>query len=163
MFVLKQLFKIKIGFIVGVILFSLTSCSAIMNGSTQDVRIKASESKATIYVDGMKRGITPKVVRLQRGTPHLIEIKKDGFDTYQITTHNSIAGAFWGNLLCGGVIGIVIDLATGSAYDIEPNFISADLFKSTVMLHKYDSDKFTQIFIKDNSGNITDSFVIEWE
>jgi hypothetical protein len=145
------------------LIFSTYSCSSIFNGSSQKVSIRANEEGADIFVNGDNRGKTPAVIKLKRGKDHIIEIKKAGYDTYKITTDKSIAGMFWANLLCGGVVGMVIDLVTGNAYNIEPTVVSAQLTKSTSMLGNYNNGDYSYIFVKDKSGKIVDSFAIEWE
>ncbi len=159
--------KVLSGFMVialsGSLLLGTVSCSSIFNGSQQDVEVKASESGAEIIINGNNMGKTPATIKLQRGKDHIVEIKKSGYDTYRITTGQSITGWFWGNLLCGGLVGMVIDLATGNAYDVEPSVINAQLSKTSAMLGSYDSDDFSCVYLKDRSGKIVDSFVIEWE
>ena len=145
------------------LLLTTTSCSSIFNGSQQDVQIKSSENGAQITINGNSRGQTPATIKLQRGKSHLIEIKKEGYETYRITTEKSLTGWFWGNLLCGGLVGMVIDLASGNAYDIEPDVVFAQMSKTTAMLGNYNSDDFSSVFKKDKTGKIVDSFVIEWE
>ena len=147
----------------GSLLLSTTACSSIFNGSQQDVQIKSSENGAQITINGNNRGQTPAIIKLQRGQSHLIEIKKEGYETYRITTGKSLTGWFWGNLLCGGLVGMVIDLASGNAYDIEPDIVFAQMSKTTAMLGNYNSDDFSSVYLKDKTGKIVDSFVIEWE
>ncbi len=160
---LKSILNFGLSIVVaGSLALTATSCSSIFNGSQQDVEIKASETGADIVINGNNMGKTPAKIKLQRGKDHIIEIKKAGYDTYRITTGKSITGWFWGNLLCGGLVGMVIDLATGNAYDVEPSTIMASMTKSTALLGNYNSDDFSYIYLKDRSGKIVDSFVIEW-
>ncbi len=147
----------------GSLILSTYSCSSIFNGSTQKVTIRSNEDGADIFVNGDNKGKTPAVIKLKRGKEHIIEIKKAGYDAYRVTTDKSLAGMFWGNLLCGGLVGMVIDLATGNAYNVEPTLINAQLTKTTSMLGGFNSDDYSCIFLKDKTGQIVDSFVIEWE
>ena len=141
----------------------LVSCSSIFNGSKDEVTINSNPIEAEITIDGMKMGVTPKTVELKRGKIHVIEIRKSGFESYKIATSNSIAGWFWGNLLCGGVIGMVIDLATGNAYDVDPDVIDVTLNKGTGMLEKYYHENFTGIQLKDERGNKLAFIKINWK
>ena len=143
--------------------FGVEACSAIFNGSMQKVTINSSESGADITIDGNNVGKTPTSVNLKRGKSHVIEVKKAGFDTYRVTTENSITGWFWGNLLCGGVVGIVIDLATGSAYDVEPDVVNANLQKAHASLNDVNSGDYSYIFTKDENGDIAPLLTIAWE
>lgn len=143
--------------------FGVEACSSIFNGSMQKVSINSSESGADITIDGSTVGKTPTSVSLKRGKSHVIEIKKPGFDTYRITTENSITGWFWGNLLCGGLVGIVIDLATGSAYDVEPDVINPQLQKAQASLNDVNSGDYSYVFTKDENGDLTPLLTIAWE
>lgn len=143
--------------------FLLTSCSSIMNGSKDKVNIKSTPDGASITVDGNKMGVTPSVVQLQRGETHLVEIQKAGFSKYTLTTGKSITGWFWGNLLCGGLIGIVIDLATGSAYDVDPHNIIATLDKGDNSSNDYFIyENFTSLTILSDEGDNLGQLKIEW-
>jgi hypothetical protein len=134
-----------------------------MNGSYQKVKVRSTEPEAELYVNGNYMGLTPGIVSLKRGSEHLIVIKKEGFETFRITTRNSITGWFFGNIICGGLVGMVIDLATGNAYDVDPGVVNAKLHKNTALVNDYNSDDYSHIFLKDRSGNIVESIVIKWE
>jgi hypothetical protein len=149
--------------IIVAVTFGLEACSSIFNGSMQKVTVNSSESGATVTIDGTNHGNTPATVSLKRGKPHIIEVKKAGFDTYKVTTDNSITGWFWGNLLCGGLVGMVIDLATGNAYDIEPDVVNAQLVKSHASLNNINNGDYSYIFTKEANGDLTPVLTIAWE
>jgi hypothetical protein len=110
------------------ILLITPSCSTIFNGSHQDINVMASPSDASISVDGFV-GSGHMIVPVKRGSKHLIEVKKDGYQTVDITTGSGTAGWYFGNLIFGGIIGEVIDIATGSAYSVNPDPIMVSLQK----------------------------------
>lgn len=140
-----------------------TSCSTIMNGSKDDVNVTSNPSSATVFVNNQELGPTPALLKLQRGETHVIEVKKPGYQVYRITTSKEIAGWFWGNLLCGGVVGGAIDLITGNAYDIEPKFINATLNKDNAMNKFYDLENINGIHLTDADGNNLGDIKIVWE
>ena len=146
-----------------VFILCLTSCSTIFNGSYDDVNANSNPSDAKIFVNGMEIGKTPAILRLQRGETHIIEIKKEGFKEYRIQTNKSITGWFWGNLLCGGLLGLVFDLATGNAYDIEPHNINAILSKDTAFNGNFNLENYNGIDIRDNEGKYLGEVQIVWE
>lgn len=140
---------------------ALSSCSTIFNGSKQEVRIDCLTSEAEVYVNGTRIGLAPQSVKLKRGEKHLIEVTKDGYETYRFSTSKTLAGWFWGNLLCGGVIGMVIDLATGNAYNIDPDYIKADLKKLTSSLNNDGNNSY--VFVKNQNGTYSIALNIVWE
>lgn len=144
---LKKLFsKFTSLFLIGLVITSITlsSCSSIINGSMASVSVASDPTNAVIKVNGMDGGKTPSVLRLKRGDSHIIELKMEGYNNYKVVTSNSIAGWFWGNLLCGGIIGIIVDLATGNAYNVEPRVINAQLSKDTGALELNNFNKNNQ-------------------
>ena len=139
------------------------SCSTIINGSKQDVYINSSENNATIKIDGNDVGSVPLKIKLRRGQNHMIEISKPGFQTYRFTTTNNLNGWVFGNLLCGGVVGIIVDFASGNAYDIEPDHINATLYKATAQMKNYSTEDFSIFYIQNADGKTIEPLVIEWE
>jgi membrane-associated protease RseP (regulator of RpoE activity) len=77
-------------------------------------------------VDGQSVGKTPVTLKLDRTGPHQIRILKDGIErTYVL---NRDFGAEWIVLdILGGLVPLIIDAATGSWYDLSPNYINAQL------------------------------------
>ncbi len=109
----------------------LESCSSIINGSKQDVTVMSEPADATLKIDG-DSGIGHLTLPITRGKPHLIEVKKDGYQTVRITTGSGTAGAFYGNIplpLEVSIIGELIDLTNGTAYSVDPD-------RTTVILEK---------------------------
>jgi hypothetical protein len=91
----KRFFYLFSLFLAGLVVYgSLNSCSSILNGTSQNVTVNSNTDGAQVWIDGISFGKTPYTAKLQRGEEHLIEIKKDGFETYRITTSKEIAGAF---------------------------------------------------------------------
>ncbi len=38
----------------------------------------------------------------------------------------------WGNLVCGGIIGIIVDYSSGAAYKLQPDEISITMLKASL-------------------------------
>ncbi len=76
-------------------------------------------------------GVGRVQLSLVRSQEHIIEVSKDGYQTVRITTANSTVGSYYGNiaLLPLGIIGELIDVATGAAYSINPNNVIVTLVK----------------------------------
>jgi hypothetical protein len=140
----------------------LFSCSTIINGSKQQVQFISEPSDAEIIIDGVHIGKTPAMYKLRRGKDHFIEIKKSGYSPYRLTTSKSMSGWFWGNCLCGGIVGMFIDLVSGSAYDIDPTTVTAHLSKNTALNEIYYKNEFNKIIIQDENGLQLTSINIEW-
>ena len=146
---------------VAVLLF--TSCSSIVNGSKQDVSIRATPADAKIYVNGELTGTGATTIKLARGKSHVVEVKHDGYRTSRITTDKSLTGWFWGNLICGGIPGGAVDLITGAAYDIDPNNIVVTLEQGTGSIEIPGGNNFGLIEVNSPTGERLASLTVQWE
>ncbi|MFY7912743.1 MAG: hypothetical protein ACOVO2_24460 [Emticicia sp.] len=130
----NKVFKL---FICSCLLLSSMSCASIIHGKSQDVFISSQPKGAIIRVDDRDFGQTPKVLGLPRmgrmdGEPstkkeYKITLSLEGYMPYETILQRKVDGWFFGNILVGGVIGIVIDAVTGSMYKLTPSQISAQM------------------------------------
>ncbi len=128
---------IQIGMIAAAAL-ALSGCATIINGSGQAVAIKSVPEGATVSVTnraGVKvhSGTTPMTVTLNRGAGYFtaesytIAVEKEGFARKEMTITGTVNGWYIGNILFGGLIGMLaVDPATGAMYSL-PNEVSATL------------------------------------
>lgn len=72
-------------------------------------------------------GVTPSSVTLRsssgyfKSESYTLTFKKDGYVTKEQTLRSSIDGWYYGNILLGGVIGmLIVDPATGAMYKLPP-------------------------------------------
>ncbi len=104
-----------------------TSCASIVSGSTQSVRINSQPPGASVQIDGAPSGATPTTATLSRKTSHRVTISLKGYRPYELTLEQSFNGWVLGNILIGGIIGIVVDNSTGAAYVLTPGQVDAAL------------------------------------
>ncbi|MEQ9104972.1 MAG: PEGA domain-containing protein [Rhodothermales bacterium] len=107
--------------------FLLFGCGTIMQGTTQDIGISSTPSQATIKVNGQQMGTTPAVLDLKRKSTHFIQIELDGYQLFETTLTRKTSGWVWGNLVFGGLPGLVVDAAAGGMYKLTPDQITADM------------------------------------
>jgi hypothetical protein len=141
----------------------VVSCSSIINGSKQNVSIRADPLSADIFVDGELAGTGIAEVKLKRGKDHVIEAKLDGYRTAKVTTDRSLTGWFWGNCILGGVIGMAIDLITGSAYDVDPEHVSLNLEHSKSSIDKHVDERVGELKVISPEGQCLATVNITWE
>jgi hypothetical protein len=116
--------------LVGVIL--LSSCATIICGSRQYVRFASNPSSAKIYIDEMEAGTTPFQLSLERNRDHHVMIKLDGYKTYETTLTRTFNAWYLGNIIFGGLIGLIIDPITGAIYNLTPSQINAQMSQGMV-------------------------------
>ena len=121
------------------ILVSMNGCASVMSGSRKKVSINSNPSGASVTVADKKgREVasltTPCVADLKRGAGFFIgasyvaTIEKPGYQTQQVKIRPT--GNPWsiGNLLVGGVLGLlIVDPATGAMFGLTPSEINAQL------------------------------------
>jgi len=106
---------------------SLAGCATIINGSSQSLAVQSNPSGATISVNGVRSAQTPATIAIPRKTAHSLEISLDGFHPFQIQLQRGTSGWVWGNIVFGGIVGLVVDASTGGMYKLTPEQVSAQL------------------------------------
>ncbi|WP_310560587.1 PEGA domain-containing protein [Flavobacterium sp.] len=108
-----------------------TSCATIVSGSKQNVKFSSNPSTATIFIDEVEVGKTPFEIKLARKSEHSVMIKLEGYQTYQTKLTKEFNAWYIGNILFGGLIGIIIDPITGAMYNLTPDQVNAQMNKGT--------------------------------
>lgn len=114
------------------LVFLLTSCATIVSGSKQTVKFTSNPTTASIFINDIEVGKTPFETKLERKKPHNVKIKLEGYQTYETTLTRKFNAWFIGNILFGGLIGVIVDPITGAMYKLSPSEIKAELGKGTV-------------------------------
>jgi hypothetical protein len=115
---------------------TFNACSTVFNSTTQSLMLKTDPPNAKITIDGKKFGTSPQTVNIDRGTNHIIKFELDGFETYETQATRKISNWFWLNALNGFLPGMVIDMFTGSMYNILPSGIDVELTTAKVIEEK---------------------------
>lgn len=123
---------------------SLSGCASIFSEQTYPVQVTSEPSRASIEIkdeDGnvVYNGSTPATVKLTSsagyfdGERYTVTFRKDGYDDEQFVINSGIDGWYWGNILIGGILGmLIIDPATGAMYNL-PSKAGATLRPSVDM------------------------------
>ncbi len=123
------------------LLATLSGCSSIVSDSSYPVAITSQPSNASFTItneDGatVHKGVTPSTVTLSSsngffdGAEYTIICERDGFEPVTYTVTSSIDGWYFGNILFGGLIGLlIIDPATGAMWKL-PEEASMELVSS---------------------------------
>ncbi|WP_411384411.1 hypothetical protein ACK3BK_12405 [Pseudomonas sp. L7] len=116
----------------------LNGCASIIGDSKYPVTIASTPPEASFDIVNRSgqviyNGVTPTVVTLQsgeryfRGETYTLRFKKEGYPDRQVELDSSVSGWYWGNLLLGGVIGmLIVDPITGAMYKL-PERVSTDM------------------------------------
>ena len=125
-------------FTAAAVLLALSGCATIFNGQTQSVTIKSEPEGASLAItnaagEKVHTGTTPATVTLNRGAGYFksesytVVLSKPGFADKQLTITGTMSGWYIGNILFGGLIGILaVDPVTGAMYSF-PDTVSGTL------------------------------------
>ncbi len=118
--------KLSFLFLLTFIILS-SSCATIMQSTRQELSISSSPSEALVTNNGLQLGKTPLVADLKRKGNHRIKIELEGYQPFEVILTRKTSGWIWGNLLFGGVPGLIVDVITGGMYILQPEQIQAEL------------------------------------
>jgi hypothetical protein len=122
---------------------SLSSCASIVTKSTYPLTINSNPSDASVTITNSRgaevyTGSTPTVVQLKASegffskADYQVKFSKPGYDDKIIPVTFSLDGWYFGNILLGGVIGmLIVDPATGAMWKIDIDQMNATLNQST--------------------------------
>jgi hypothetical protein len=116
----------------------IQGCASIVGESRYPVAVSSAPPGATFEItdeDGalVHTGNTPSTVTLKSGSGYFsgqtykLHFKKDGYPDKSVELDSSLSGWYWGNILIGGLIGmLIVDPLTGAMYKL-PEHASADM------------------------------------
>lgn len=122
-----------------------TSCASIVSSSRYTVPIRSEPSGAAITI--MDRD---SAVVFQGHTPAMVELRssrsyfKRGIYTVHLTAPDhepfsqklraNVSGWYWGNLLIGGAIGmLIVDPLTGAMYSLKGRYVLGQLHNTSAL------------------------------
>jgi hypothetical protein len=105
---------------------SVTACASITGGTHQKVDVQPQTASGQMITGatcrltndrGSVNVTTPGVATVHRsGQPLDVNCRKDGATIAQQSFPASTRGMIWGNIVFGGIIGVVIDYSNGAAH-----------------------------------------------
>ncbi len=113
-------------------LILLNACGTIVDKNHMDVYITSKPYDAEIYLDGDYVGKTNKKINLKgRGSdgnlPSILTLKKEGYEDYEEEIIYADNAWILGNIVFGGIIGIVVDWVNGYDKEVNNHKIDIDL------------------------------------
>ncbi|TDN39745.1 hypothetical protein E4631_09295 [Hymenobacter sp. UV11] len=124
----------------------LSSCASIVSHSSWPVAIASSPIGATVSIvnshgQEVFTGVTPINTSLKSGAGffagehYTVNFSMPGYDTKTAALGTSVNGWYFGNILFGGIIGLlIVDPATGAMYRLDQQAMQATLTQSRAMV-----------------------------
>jgi hypothetical protein len=110
---------------------SMSGCASIVSKSSWPVTVQSNPTGAKCVIakeNGiqLQTGVTPMTFTLNssngffQSARYVITCDKEGYQTSKTELSSSLNGWYWGNILFGGLIGLlIVDPATGSMWKLE--------------------------------------------
>jgi hypothetical protein len=116
------------GLYMAFLLLVLSGCATIFAGTDQDVKFN-STPPAHVVVKGSNgqivyEGQVPATVKLPKKYTYAVEVSLQGYQTQTVPITQSFNALYLGNILCGGLVGLIIDPITGAMWNLQPNEIN---------------------------------------
>ena len=114
----------------------VTGCASIVSGTQQTVKIASSPEAAKVKIEKLTlqqnivefEGKTPTTAKLSRKGSYLVTVSLEGYQKAEIPIESGgMNGWVWGNVLFGGLVGIMIDVSNGAANNLKPDEIQVTL------------------------------------
>ena len=109
----------------------LAGCASIVSKSNWPFSVDSSPSGAKVVITNKKgtevySGKTPATLKLKSGAgffskeSYTVSLSMNGYESKKINLECKVNGWYFGNLLIGGVIGmLIVDPATGAMYKLD--------------------------------------------
>ena len=138
--------------------FLVAGCASIMRGSKQKVSVNSSPAQAHVLIKttgGMTvyEGKTPFTTDLSKKDEYMVTVSLEGYKDKTVNiTKDGIEGWFWGNIICGGIIGIVVDVTSGAINKLAPDQINVEL--TTASLFEQGDQHYLIFYALDSQGQL---------
>ncbi len=122
----------KMGLLAGAL--ALSGCASIVSDSQYAVHVTSNPSQAEFTIKNemghvIHSGRTPMTVTLKSGDGYFsganyqIAFSKSGYGNQVVSLNSQLDGWYWGNLLLGGLLGmLVVDPISGAMYKL-PEYV----------------------------------------
>ncbi|TWI54953.1 hypothetical protein IQ22_01860 [Pseudomonas duriflava] len=125
-----NIFRKTLGLAVTLTAVLTSGCASIVGDSKYPVAVSTTPSGASYTIKNhagqvVHSGTTPNTVVLKsgrgyfKGETYTVTFHKDGYADTTTTLNSSLSGWYWGNILFGGLIGmLIVDPLTGAMYKL---------------------------------------------
>ena len=138
--------NLKINLIAVMTVLLMSSCASIVSKSSWPITINSTPSEAKISIKDKKgveiyTGNTPATLKLKSGAGffskarYQVTFEKVGFDKKVVPVEFKLNGWYFGNILFGGPLGLlIIDPATGAMFKLDTEFLNETLTKTVASI-----------------------------
>jgi len=135
----------------------LSNCASIIHGTRQEVSINSvpTEGDLVVQKEGglvVFQGKTPATCTLERKYTYDVTINLAGYQEAKVHISKEFDAIYLGNIICGGVIGLIVDAANGAMYKLVPETIQVTLVQASI--DNGESEVYVVCRIVDDEGQL---------
>lgn len=133
-------------------LLASAGCGTIFNGTRQDVMAQSAPDAASIAVEpGGAHFTTPTSMSLERKQDYHLTFSKEGYQSAKVDVeHHMNAGILVLDILAG-LVGVIVDAATGAWNNLKPNTVQAVLTKTNASM---EGPETIRVLVEIKGGNL---------
>jgi hypothetical protein len=109
----------------------LPACATVTRGTKQQLTIRTEPPGADVRLSNGMTCVSPCDLRVRRKETFTANISKQGYQAVTVPMTSKMHGggalALAGNVLIGGLIGVIVDVSTGALRDVRPGPIDLTL------------------------------------
>ena len=109
-----------------------SGCGAITQGTRQDIPVQSSPNAVSIQVGGQTY-TTPTTLNLERKNEYILRFSKEGYESTQIQVTKHLSGGYLVFDILLGLVGVIVDAATGGWYNLKPESVMVSLSKMSAV------------------------------
>lgn len=103
-------------------------CATVTGGARDPkVAVTSNPPGATVVVDGQPRGVTPTIVEMSRKSDHEVVIQQTSYESVVVPVKRQFNPWIIGNILIGGLPGIIVDVATDATHCLSTDKVHVDM------------------------------------
>lgn len=115
--------------IASIVVMSLTGCATLTKGVTNRVSVNTDPPGCRVQTQNNITKKSPCVLTFSGYKNQLVTIDKEGYNYRQILLTRRFLKRFWFNIIFWP--GMVVDLASGSAWTLEPKNVDVEMKKTS--------------------------------
>lgn len=128
-----------------------SGCASIVHGGPRSVPVASNPPGASVSIydrDGkmVSQNTTPFIATLPTkyryfsGQTYKLVFEKAGYRKQEVELRSTMSGWYWGNIVFGGLIGmLIVDPNTGAMYNLAPNKVEQTLPAETAAVQGTDT------------------------
>ena len=125
-----MIFRKAVVIVAAATLVAMSGCASIVSDSKPEVGIYSTPTAVKYEIVNSRgmvvaQGVTPGRVLLEsgrgyfKGEDYKVTFRKDGYQDSTVPLKTTVNGWYWGNILIGGLIGmLIVDPLTGAMYTL---------------------------------------------